>query len=244
MKNNTIKNMMDFYKKWSKEEGIDIPEDISVDLDLNPTIFKVNSNKLLTADLLKTFKIPHVECHSLTENRNFAIEEAIRFFREREGEIAIRGTKGMCGHNTYFPSNEEEIPNMIETLLNIPTLPLCSPRYRCEYEYGVFMVGNKVEMVIRKELNPITNMHNLSTGAKASVIDDPIKLQEIQEIAEKVSTVFQLGFARIDIMDTKEGLKVLELSIPNFKKFALQNEVSEAAGKELFLKAYQHYKKQ
>lgn len=230
-------NLKELIEKWTTEEGIHIPND-SIDFNLNKPIFRLNSNKLLTCEILKTFKIPHVEVLSLTDDKDFATKSAKTFLEQSsEQKIVIRGNKGMCGFLTFFVEKEEEIRAKIEELINQNVLPLASPYYEAQHEYRAFWLDNKLELVIRKEKNPETGMHNLSTGAVAKQETNPGLLQEIENIAKEVADVFQLGFAGIDILHTKEGLKVLELSIPNIARFAMQNEQSEQLAKELFMKA-------
>lgn len=257
--------LKDLYVKWAKEEGILLPEKFEVDFGLNSKNremlskeererklqegrveeiiphFAYNSDKLLTCEILKLHDIPHVECVKLSDDQEEATREVIELFHKQNAEIVIRGRRGTCGLKTFFPERKVSLPMMISTLMHDPkrpTTPLVSPRYYAKHEYGVYVVGDKVELVVKKELNPITNTHNLSTGSSATEEKNVEKLKEIQLLASKIASVFGLGFARIDVMDTTKGLKVLELSIPNFKKFALQNDTCEAVGKRLFMAAY------
>jgi len=259
------KTLKDLYVKWAKEEEFLLPEGFEVDFGLNSMDremlskeereeklqqgkveeivphFAYNSDKLLTCEILKVHDIPHVECIKLSDNQEDATREVIELFHKKNAEIVVRGRQGTCGLKTFFPKREVSLPMMISTLMHDPkrpTTPIVSPRYYAQHEYGVYVVGDKVELVVKKELNPITNTHNLSTGSSATEETDIEKVKEIQLLASKIASVFGLGFARIDIMDTTEGLKVLELSIPNYKKFALQNDTCEAAGKRLFIAAY------
>jgi hypothetical protein len=235
----------DFCFMWAYEEEIELPEDFSIAQHNSMFFTKINSEKHTTNGILKKMGYPIIETEELTMDLECAIMRAKQLFREN-GHGVIRANNFAGGGGTYIIKQEKSIPMMISTLLNHPKkaiLPLYSPYYKAEIENGVYLVAGKVKLAVEKHLNPETGLHNLSLGAKATVVKDQDKLEKLQEICEGLSDIFGIGFGRIDIMETEEGYKIVELSVPNFKKFALQDRECMQIAKNLFLTYYKEYYK-
>lgn len=228
----------DFCRMWGREEGIELADSFDI-AEYNSLFFtKINSEKHAVNLILEKFKYPIAKTESLTWNLEVATQRAIQLFKENKFRGVIRANKFAGGGGTFIIKNINSIPMMISTLLNHPNgpiIPLFSPYYFSPVEYGVFVVNGKVELVIAKHLNEETGLHNLSLGAEASVVTNEDKINELESICRGISEIFGIGFGRIDILETEQGLKIIELSVPNFKKFAMQDEKSLAAAKKLFL---------
>lgn len=54
--------------------------------------------------------------------------------------------------------------------------------------------------------------HNLSNGAYADILNDKETIKKLSELALKATTVLNLKFVSIDIINTKDGLKILEIN--------------------------------
>lgn len=230
----------DFCRMWATEEGIYLPETFSISEHNSLFFSKMNSEKHAVNTILDKFNYPIIETESLTFDVTCATTRATQLFREH-GHGVIRANKMAGGGGTYIIEQEKSIPMMISTLLNHPkgkTLPLFSPYYEAAIEYGVFLVNGEVSLCIAKQRNEETGLHNLSLGAKAKHVTDTDTLHELTTVCSGLAELFGIGFGRIDIMQTTHGLKIVELSVPNFKKFSLQDESSMALAKQLFLQYY------
>lgn len=152
----------------------------------------------------------------------------------------IRGNRGAGGFETFFPDKKSQLKMMISTLHHHPKgriSALVSPRVKPGEEISVFVLNGKIEMSICKEYNDATKTNNLSTGSSARPVYDGQLIEKLQKIVDNVMEIIPFVFARFDFLLDGE-YKVLELSVPNYKSFALQNAECEHLGKILFLKAY------
>lgn len=208
-----------------------------VDLSLNSTMFGLNSSKRQSMSILKKYDVPHIEVIDLSLDRDEAIEQSIKYFKDN-GKFLIRGDKGTCGNNTFFIEIKDDIYHALKMIDKTNVRPFISPYYEAMYEYRAMYLNGKVEFAVKKEINPLTGKHNLSTGSLASVVNDESLMKQIEEISCKVASIFDLKFAAIDIMDTKDGLKVVEFGIPNINRFASMNSYNYSLCEKLFQKAF------
>lgn len=209
-----------------------------VDFNLNNEMFRLNSSKQQSMGILKEFNIPHIEIEIIGKEPEEYIDKAIDFFYKYNKKCVIRGDKGVCGENTFIVSDVFSLKNAITKIKERDVKPLVSPYYEAKYEYRVYFLNGKAELVVKKIKNEETGKHNLSTGATADIVTDSLLINNLSIICSKVSAIFGLRFAAIDIMDTDEGLKVVEFGIPNIKKFASFSEKNEILARNLFLKAF------
>lgn len=225
---------------WAEEEGIQLPNSFEVNEFNSPFFRKMNSEKHAINLILQKFHYPIVETESLTMDLKCAIQRATQLY-EANGNGVIRANRSTAGLATYIIQHPRSIRMMISNLLNHPkgaVMPLYSPYYKADVEYGVYIVKGQVELVVAKKLNKETGMHNLSLGAQAEVVTDSHILEELKTLCAGLSELFSADFFRVDVMDTTQGLKIIELSIPNFKRFSIQDKDCLELGKELFLKYY------
>lgn len=239
-------DMNDFCRMWALEEGISLPANFSVTQNNSKLFTKINSEKHTMNLILDKFNYPIIETESLTFDMECAIHRATQLFN-RNGHGVIRANKMAGGGGTFIIKKSKSIPMMISTLLHNPKgviLPLYSPYYEIPIEYGVFMINGKIELVIEKKKNPNNELHNLTLGAKAKIVTDERILQQLENLCYGLPEIFGNGFKRWDIAKTKNNsLRFVEGSVPNFKKFSLQDKKCMESGKELFLKYYQTFYK-
>lgn len=238
-------NINDFCRMWANEEGIILPDDFSVTAHNSPLFTKINSEKHAVNLILDKFGYPIVETESLTMDKDCATTRAKQLFNQY-GHGVIRANRYAGGGGTFIIQNPKSIPMMISTILSNskgPIQPLYSPYYKANVEYGAFIINGNVELVIAKHVNTENGLHNLTLGAKASVVTDVTILNDIEVVCSGLAELFGIGFGRIDILATVQGLKIVELSVPNFKVFSLQDSYSMIAAKKLFLTYYNTFYK-
>ena len=207
------------------------------DLSLNSTMFRLNSSKRQSMSILNHFNVPHVEVLDLSNNLRDALVKCNEYLMEY-GKFVIRGDKGTCGTNTFIVENNNDISIALGKLFEKNVKPLMSPYYDAPYEYRVYYLKDRAELVIQKERNPDTGKHNLTTGAIATKVESEDKIFELEKICHQVASIFELNFAAIDILDTPEGFKVIEFGIPNIKRFSNLSAENEKLAKELYQKAF------
>lgn len=207
------------------------------DFDLNKTAYRLNSSKRQSMSILNKFNIPHVEALNLSHDSILAYDSVINYFNEHKSMV-LRGDKGTCGNNTFIIKSEDEIRPALESIIDSKTRPFISPYYYSEKEYRAMFLNGKVEFVITKVLNKETGKHNISSGASAYIEKNVKLIKDIETISKQVANIFGISFAAIDIMDTAQGLKVVEFGIPNVKRFSTMTEEHNLICKKLFQKAF------
>jgi hypothetical protein len=118
--------------------------------------------------------------------------------------------------------------------------PCVSEFEDAETELRYCYLNGVVELPIRKERDPITLKHNFSQigyESRAGIETDEAILIEAKWITEQVMKVTKLRFSSVDILVSKSGLKVLELSIPNVGRFSESSPENRKAAKDLYKKA-------
>lgn len=232
-------------KIWAEEEGIELPEDFYLGKFNSELFKKVNSNKSVTCQILTSLKYSSIPVEELTFDYNYSIKRAKELYIENGNTGVIRGRQFAGGGATFILKSEEDIEKAIKFLHTIrkeTIMPLFSPYYEANIEYGVFMIGNEVGGVVVKEKNPENGLHNLTQGANAYLLKDDKKIEELKSFCKDIPKHFNTGFIRIDVMETENnGLQIVELSVPNFKKFSILNPVNFEHGKSLFLKYYKKF---
>ena len=77
--------------------------------------------------------------------------------------------------------------------------------------------------------------HNLGQGARALPVRDKETRREVGLIARRVFEGLNVRFASVDVVETAEGLKVLEInSGVMMENFAGQDEESRSIAKEIY----------
>lgn len=172
-----------------------------------PSALEVSISKPLTSFALQQKNIPTPEF--LFSND---LEKIEKFFKEKR-KILVKPSIGYGGEGIQLFENWKELKNYLQERLSSP---LFFQEYldHGNYDYRVVVVDGKVVSSIKREADGWKC--NLHSGARAKPCKATAKLLDI---SIKAAEVVGLDIAGVDIIETKEGPKVIEVnSCPGFYK--------------------------
>ena len=114
-------------------------------------------------------------------------------------------------------------------------------------KYGEDFTGfdKNIDYTIVPKANEKINLlwkHNLCGGASPEVVVDEIIKARLMEVATATAKVLKAHFVSVDIVDTMEGLKVLEInSGVCMENFSLSSNSNYKKAKEIYRKAIESY---
>lgn len=161
-----------------------------------------------------------VVCYSLLKNKGVSAIEHTLFSQKAFTNVfpldntplpcVLKPNLGGGGKGIFFCSTRNELlPSYIELAKKYDSVCL-SPLEYFDNEYRVTVLDNKVLLSYGKTKGE-NNQNNLSMGAK--IVPVPEELQEdIHVLALKANKALGLRLTNVDIVNTKDGLKVLEVN--------------------------------
>ena len=211
-------------------------------------------DKSLTYDALRSAgvpAVPHLFIPSraaggdgdLTKLRPL-LEQMIR----KDGYVVVKDNYGTGGNRVFrFTDADEAIAKVAELHEIMYGASIC-PWQEIREEYRVTMFQGEPQLMIRKERRfreredgtkeYLEWRHNLGLGAVAEVVTDPEILRKVEEIAVRAAEALDIAFASVDVIDTPEGLKVLEVNAGvMMEHFAGQDEATYELAKSVYRKA-------
>ncbi len=215
---------------------------------------EVCQDKAITYEALAAAGISAVEHYFYP---SFATREGNGIYRpvsfaldllRRDGKIVLKDNQGTGGNRVYLAENEQEFNDTLEMIHSYTYGACVSPFYEIREEYRVIMLAGRPQLIIRKdrqyetdengEKHYLTWKHNLGQGA-TGVVQTSGKLKKaLGPIAKEVVRALDMEFCSVDIIDTKDGLKVLEVNGGvMMEHFSGQNEECRAIAKGIYRKA-------
>jgi RimK family alpha-L-glutamate ligase len=183
-------------------------EEYGIKLINSRTALEISSDKFLTSLFLERYNIPTPKTVVCEDP-----DEAIESFNELGGDIVIKPLYGSKGIGISRLSDKGLAENVIYTLAELNHI-----FYLQEFvehknrDIRILVIGDKaIAGMYRVSDNWKTNIH---AGAHM----EPIELtKELKTIAIKSAQITKTEIAGVDIIETADGLKVLEVnSIPGF----------------------------
>ena len=114
-----------------------------------------------------------------------------------------------------------------------------------KYGSDFTMYDKNIDYTIVPKENDKINLlwkHNLCGGASPEIVKDKIIKARLTEMAEETTRVLKAHFVSVDIVDTVEGLKVLEINsgvcMENFSKSSVKNY---KRAKDIYAQAIESY---
>jgi len=176
-------------------------------------------DKVSTSIVLENNEVPCVT-HYLVMKEGWRVamelnqtwQSEVESILEKTGSsVVVKYATGSQGMNVFRCTSRSEIFNLVNILKDKQSLAI-SKYYESEFEYRFYILKGEV-LLAYKKIKGEDWRHNLSQGAKAVLIDQKFdKYFELELLAKKAFTAFGLSCAAVDILDTKEGLKVIELN--------------------------------
>lgn len=161
-----------------------------------------------------------VVCYNLLSSRGVSAIEHFLFSQHSYTDVfpldksplpcVLKPNRGGGGKDVFFCNTRNELlPSYIELAKKYDSVCL-SPLEVFDNEYRVTVLDNKVLLSYGKTKGE-NNQNNLSMGAK--IVAVPEELQEdIHALAIKANKALGLRLTNVDIVNTKNGLKVLEVN--------------------------------
>lgn len=135
--------------------------------------------------------------------KNYSISYCPYYEIKNEYRVIILKGKEKLIYKKERPS---VIGNGINTIKEL--LIEFNPSYFKDREYS-----EDYDRILQK--NEVFNYNwkfNLSGGARAAILEDKKIIKELRKITEKITSKIDVGFASIDIIETKDGFYVMEMN--------------------------------
>ena len=160
-------------------------------------------------------------------------------------EVVVKNNYGTGGNQVYRVKTEEELKEIVDLIYQRSYAASLSPFYEIRDEYRVVMLDGEPQLTIRKERESRINekgekeylnwKHNLGQGATGIVVEDPEMLEKLYPIAKAAVKALGVRFCSADIIDTPEGLMILEVNAGvMLEHFAGQSEACFNKAKEIY----------
>ena len=111
-------------------------------------IGKLLDDKGLFYELLKYLNIPIIDHYVIYCKYNK--EDVLKYFKEHNNEIIVKGCLGNSGLEVFKVNNEEDLFKVMDKLfLGQPYIALC-PYYHIKNEYRVIILNNEIKLIYGK----------------------------------------------------------------------------------------------
>lgn len=206
------------FKFFCKDTGKMLYHMDTFDTGMNSHLaFKRMRNKVSCVDFLLLNKVATVEHYDVPVDVFNSTEQykQLQWHVESllldKGYLIIKPTSGGSGKDIYKVNSFSDFLRVIGEL-KYRGLEVCyCPFYSFDTEYRYVVLDGEVQLAFGKRKTPNMLQHNLSEGAK--VVGVPVNLDsDLSALAVEASKAVQARFCTVDIINTPEGLKVLELN--------------------------------
>lgn len=211
-------NMEFLYEGWkvvfTKEETNERYELLHYDFGLNSGQASfITKDKAMCYDYLKRAGVPSIE-HFLLKPPGYKYLDTdakamLEFVKTHyDFPIVAKQNNGGGGKNIHFAFDDSDLTLAISSLSASNVQVSLSPYYDFNIEYRCTVLDNEMLMSYGKTKGD-NLQNNLSKGAQVVDVPESIK-EELNSLSVNAAKALGLCFANIDIVETKEGLKVLE----------------------------------
>ncbi len=188
--------------------------DVEVGLN-NSAAAKVSMSKSGTYATLHHAKVPAVEHFFLMNtnsrfNQTNSIELARKLFDRWNKTVVIKQDNGSQGNNVFKVSTLHELEERLQFLFDREVHASISPYKEATYEYRIVMLNRQPRLFLAKE-RTTSWKHNLISGAKSIDVTEHL-IPQLSELAKNATEAVELEFCTVDILDTTDGLFVLEVN--------------------------------
>lgn len=144
------------------------------------------------------------------EHKYISYEDAFKY--EFKKDVVIKDISGTCGIDVYLAKNQEQCNTIFRFLMQKGKRICVSPFEQIEKEFRVIMVNFESKFIYSKIRKENQWKHNLMLGAEIEVVNDNDLKAMLSRIAKRVSKLFKLKTCSVDIIQTQDGLKILEVN--------------------------------
>lgn len=173
-------------------------------------------SKSLTYDVLQKSKVPAVEhIYLANPDARFSNNDpyllAERCFYEFNKHVVLKQDNGAQGNNVYKVDEINDLHTRLRDLFALQLNASIGPFYEAEVEYRVVTFNHQARVILGKK-RVDSWKHNLINGAVAIEIEDRAKVEALSKLAAQTSKAMGLDFCSVDILDTNQGLLVIEVN--------------------------------
>lgn len=175
------------------------------------------NDKGLTNDFLESTEIPHIKNHFIYPDSlrarlrsDISLEEDIEnSLKEQDFPIVVKPCKGQGGQGVILCKDKDELFKVNKNItISEDVCP--SPFEESDFETRLFMLDDEVWLAYKKRrVNDWK--HNLSQGVVPQIIEIE-KISEVVDLARKAVKALGIRAASVDVFDTREGFKILEVN--------------------------------
>lgn len=173
-------------------------------------------SKSLTYDVLYKSDIPAVEHLYLPhpESKFSGLEPysvAERYFYAFNGQVVVKQDNGAQGNHVYKVEGLEDLKQKLDILFSLQLNGAIGPYYKAEIEYRIVTFNHQARVFLGKK-RVGSWKHNLINGAVAIEVQDQATRDALAELASRTSKALGLDFCSVDILETDQGLRVIEVN--------------------------------
>ncbi len=213
-------------------------------------------DKCLTYEAMLDAGIPAVPHFFLSwidyrDRNETAALSALKAYLASDHVAVVKNNYGTGGHQVYRVTEEAEADEAFENIFSKVYGASVSPFVDIFEEYRVVMLDGRARLTIRKERESEivdgkkvykTWKHNLGQGATGVPVTDPSLKQRLHRLAKRAAAAANVRFASVDLVDTADGLKVLEINGGvMLEHYASQSSAGYDQVKALYKAAILHY---
>ena len=214
--------------------------------DLNSAVSYLSLyDKVSTSTILTNANVPNVG-HYLVMKGEYRRELEVEKTWQVEVEeilkitglpVVCKPTSGSRGLSVCLSSAKQDVLNLVSFMQQKVSVAICK-YYESKYEYRFYLLeenGEVETMVAYKKIKSINKngeedwKHNLSLTAVAEIINEKnfTNYLQVEKLAKEAFRALGLRAGAVDILDTKEGYKILEINngimMDKFASFSAEN---------------------
>ncbi|AIQ21606.1 hypothetical protein NSQ90_01245 [Paenibacillus sp. FSL H7-0737] len=173
-------------------------------------------SKSLTYDVLYKVNIPAVEHIYLPHpdskfNNLNPYSLAERYFQTLNGVVVMKQDNGAQGNHVYKINEIADLHEKLDLLFSLQLNGAIGPYYEAEIEYRIVTFNHQARVFLGKK-RVRSWKHNLINGAVAIEVSDQAKRAALAALASETSKAMGLDFCSVDILETDQGLRVIEVN--------------------------------
>ena len=208
-------------------------------------------DKSAASELMTALGIPnisHILFASPPEQKfvgNCGFMEELLALLKKHGCLVVKPNDGTGGDRVYKVTTPCGLETAVFEIFQKSAYLAASPFEEIENEYRAVILDGEVRLLYTKKRPSLTGngkstvkellLENLGQGARALPVRDEETRREVGLIARRVFEGLNVRFASVDVVETAEGLKVLEInSGVMMENFAGQDEESRQIAKEIY----------
>ncbi|WP_227939209.1 ATP-grasp domain-containing protein [Alkalihalobacillus deserti] len=197
-----------------REKKSFIMHDVEIGLN-NSASLKLARSKSGTYSVLKKAGIPAVEHlfllnHSSRFSKTNSYQLATDYFHSFNESVVLKQDDGSQGENVYKITSADELKIQLKALFSLHLNACLSPFYSSTYEYRIVALKGEPKLFLAKE-RTTSWKHNLIGGSRSKDVP-PALIPSLSKIAIDTAQALELNFCSVDILDTTNGLLVLEVN--------------------------------